>query len=139
MIPTTSNRMKSNIEILLGEWGAWKRGENRSALGYPDRSAFQQMRVDGQRGADPDVQMVDDDMRRLDRWVSSLFPEAKLAVTAHYVWPGPVKTKLDRVRMSRTRYYDMLDCAHQQLSHWMGGSYSYDNAVREPILSGHLA
>ena len=128
--------MKQNIEILLSDWGAWKRGENRSALGYPEQSAFTAMRVDGQRRSDPDVFLVDDDMRRLDSWVDQLFPDAKLAVTAHYVWPGPVKSKLDRVRMSRTRYYDMLDCAHQQLSHWMGGSYATDDRY---ILSGHLA
>lgn len=115
--------MKSNIEILLGEWGAWKRGENRSALGYPSQSAFTAMRVDGQRHYDPDVLLVDDDMRRLDRYVVQLFPEARVAVTAHYVWVGPVRQKMARLGMSKTRYYDMLECAHQQLSHWMGGSY----------------
>lgn len=129
--------MKQNIEILLSDWGAWKRGENKSALEYPSRSAFSIMRVDGMRHSDPDVLLVDDDMRRLDRLVDTLFPDAKRAVTAHYVWPGPVKAKLDRVRMSRTRYYDMLDCAHQQLSHWMGGNYA--GAPQESISSGHLA
>lgn len=46
MSQITSNRMKGNLEILLAEWGAWKRGENRNPLGYPGSSAFQQMRVD---------------------------------------------------------------------------------------------
>src|SRR5690606_6040421 len=75
---------KSNIEILLGEWGAWKRGDNRSALGYPDHANFNQMRVDGQRYAEPDVLMVDDDLRRLDRFIDHLFPEVRAALIAHY-------------------------------------------------------
>jgi len=126
--------MKSNIEILLGEWGAWKRGENRSALGYPSASAFQNMRVDGQRSPDPDALLVDDDLRKVDRQISSLFPEARSVIVAHYVWIGPVKIKLDRVQMARTRYYDLLDMAHKQLSHWMGEGYSVpDNYfVRTP-------
>lgn len=131
--------MKQNIEILLGEWGAWKRGENRQALGYPSQSAFMTMRVDGVRGADPDVLLVDDDMRRLDRLILSLFPDAKLAITAHYVWPGPTKEKLARVRMSRTRYYDMLDCAHQQLSHWMGGNYAVVHVHNASTVVGSIA
>lgn len=128
---------KSNIEILLGEWGAWKRGENRSVLGYPDQSAFNAMRVDGQRRSDPDVLLVDDDLRRLDVYVSRLFPDVTLALTAHYVWPGPVKAKLDRVRMSRTAYYAHLEYAHKQLSHWMGDGYAIpDNYfVRTPCAS----
>lgn len=130
---------KSNIEILLGEWGAWKRGENRSALGYPDQAAFQRMRVDGQRGADPDVLLVDDDLSRLDNQISALFPEARRVITAHYVWPGPVKAKLDRLAISRTGYYDMLDGAHKQLSHWMGEGYAFVATKPQTILSGHLA
>ena len=78
-------------------------------------------------------------MRKLDRVIDGLFSDAKLIVTAHYVWTGPVKAKLDRVRMSRTRYYDMLDCANQQLSHWMGGNYASGRISDESILSGHLA
>lgn len=132
-------RHKSNIEILLSEWGAWKRGENRSALGYPSQSAFSAMRVDGQRGAEPDVLLVDDDLRQLDRSVDALFPEAKRIVTAHYVWTGPVKVKLGKVGMSRTGYYDMLDGAHKQLSHWMGEGYNFIPTKPQTILSGHLA
>jgi len=131
--------VKQNLEILLGEWGAWKRGENRGALGYPDQAAFQRMRVDGQRRGDPDVLLVDDDLRTLDRHIDALFPEARRVVTAHYVWPGPVKTKLDRLGMSRTGYYDMLDCAHKQLAHWMGGGYALIPTESQTILSGHLA
>lgn len=115
---------KSNIEILLGEWGAWKRGENRNALGYPAQAAFQNLKVDGQRRSDPYALLVDDDLQKLDRNINALFPEARRVITAHYVWPGPVKTKLDRLAISRTGYYDMLDCGHKQLSHWMGEGYS---------------
>src|SRR5690606_526078 len=132
--------MKSNIEILLGEWGAWKRGENRSSLGYPDQSAFQRMRVDGQRRADPYALMVDDDLRKLDGHIAHLFPEARTIVVAHYVWVGPVKAKLERAQVARTRCYDLLDMAHKQLSHWMGGSYVLQPCKAEQtILSGHLA
>lgn len=130
---------KSNIEILLGEWGTWKRGENKSALGYPDQAAFQRMRVDGQRRADPDVLLVDDDLRKLDNQISALFPEARRVITAHYVWPGPVKAKIDRLEISRTCYYDTLDSSHKQLSHWMGEGYSFVAAKLQTILSGHLA
>lgn len=139
MSQTTSSRMKGNLEILLAEWGAWKRGENRNPLGYPGSSAFQQMRVDGSRKTDPDVLLIDDDLRRVDRYVNGLFPEARLVVTAHYVWSGPVKAKLERVRLSRTGYYDMLDCAHKQLSHWMGGGYAFSQPSQKTILSGRLA
>lgn len=128
---------KSNIEILLGEWGAWKRGENRSTLGYPDHANFNQMRVDGQRRAEPDVLMVDDDLRLLDRHIGNLFPEVRAALTAHYVWIGVVKAKLDRVKMSRTGYYAHLEYAHKQLSHWMGAGYTIpdDYFVRTPCAS----
>lgn len=119
---------KSNIEVLLGEWGAWKRGENRRALGYPSQSAFHNVVVDGQgKVAEPDVLLVDDDLNRLDRHMDALFPEARRIVTAHYVWVGPVKAKLDRLNISRTGYYDMLDCGQKQLSHWMGSGYDVPN------------
>jgi len=130
---------KSNIEILLGEWGAWKRGENRNPLGYPRHSAFMTPRVDGGDTCSPDVLLADDDVRRLDDWVPVLFPEARLVVTAHYVWPGPVKVKLDRIALSRTRYYDLLDGAHSQLSHWMGEGYVLVDQNRATILSGRIA
>lgn len=130
---------KSNIEILLSEWGAWKRPENRGALGYPNQAAFQSMRVDGQRRTDPSVLLVDDDIRRIDDLVGKLYPEAMMVATAHYVWSGPVKLKLSRVRLSRTGYYDVLDFVHKQLSHQMGGKYVIPATIPETILSGHLA
>ncbi|NYT25379.1 hypothetical protein H0A73_17400 [Alcaligenaceae bacterium] len=111
--------MKQNIEILLGEWGAWKRGENRSALGYPDRSAFTVMRVDGMRHTDPDVLLVDDDMRRLDAEIIELHPDFRAVITAHYVRPGPVKTKIDDLGISRSLYFFRLDFATKQVGHKM--------------------
>lgn len=131
--------MRSNIEILLGEWGAWKRGENRNVLGYPDQAAFQRMRVDGQRRSDPDALLVDDDLRRLDRMVMELYPDARMVATAHYVWHGPVKAKLSRMNISRTGYYEALDFVHKQLSHLMGGRYVIPATIPEIILSGHIA
>lgn len=124
--------MKSQIEILLGEWGRWKRGENRTGLGYPSRSAFQQMRVDGDRAAEVDVALVDDDVRSVDSLVELLHPQARAVLTAHYVRPGAVKTKLDTLRMTRTAYYDCLDFAHQFLGH------NWANRAQTKV-SGHIA
>jgi len=115
--------VKPNIEILLGEWGAWKRGENRSGLGYPDRSSFQCMRVDGLRRVELYDLMVDDDLLDLDESINLLFPDARLVVTAHYVWHGNVKDKLKRARLERSYYYRTLEVAHKQLSHLMGAKY----------------
>lgn len=124
--------MKSQIEILLGEWGRWKRGENRTGLGYPSRSAFQQMRVDGDRGVEVSVALVDDDVRLIDELIELLHPQAKAVLTAHYVRIGLVKTKRDALKMTRTAYYDCLEFAHQFLGHnW---------ASRSPTkVSGHIA
>lgn len=47
------------------------------------------MRVDGMRHSDPDVLLVDDDMRRLDVEVNELHPDFRAVITAHYVRPGP--------------------------------------------------
>jgi len=115
---------KSNIEVLLSEWGAWKRGENRRALGLPSQSAFHNVVVDGAgKVPEPDVLLVDDDLNRLDRCISALYPEAKRIVVAHYIWTGPVKAKLDKLGVSRTAYYDMVASCQKQLSHWMGEGY----------------
>lgn len=121
----------SNIEVLLSEWGAWKRGENRKALGYPRSSAFHSMRVDGSGSyPEPDVLLVDDDLRQLDRCIDSLFPEARRIIVAHYIWAGPVKVKLDRLSISRTGYYDMLTNGQKQLSHWMEQGWKEKYFVR---------
>lgn len=115
---------KSNIEILLSEWGAWKRGENRNVLGYPDQSAFMTMRVDGLRRTDPYALLVDDDLRLLDKYIDKLFPDVKAVVVAHYVWTGSSKSKQSRLKLTRTAYYTHLDYAHNQLGYWMGDGYA---------------
>ncbi len=120
MTSTINSRMKSNIEILLGEWGSWKRGENRNVLGYPDQSAFQRMRVDGQRGSDPNIPLVDDDIRKADREINAIHPEYRAVLVAHYVRPGPVKAKLDKLGISRSLYFFRLEFATKQLSFQMG-------------------
>lgn len=112
--------MKSNIEILLGEWGAWKRGENRSSLGYPAQAAFARMRVDGRRLDAPSVPMADDDLRQIDREIGSIHPEFRAVLVAHYVHPGPVKAKLDKLGVSRSLYFFRLDFATKQLGYQMG-------------------
>lgn len=128
--------MKSQIEILLGEWGRWKRGENRTGLGYPSRSAFQQMRVDGDRGVEVEVALIDDDLRRVADEVELLHPDYRAILTAHYVAPGPVKTKADRLSTSVRVYYSTLEHAHRVLSHAMGGRY---RTGYEPKLCAHIA
>lgn len=128
--------MKSQIEILLGEWGRWKRGENRTGLGYPACSAFQRERVDGGRGVEVMVALVDDDLRRVAEEVETLHPDYRAILTAHYVAPGPVKTKADRLSTSVRVYYSMLEHAHRVLSHAMGGRYK---AGYEPKLCAHVA
>ncbi|MDO4706174.1 MAG: phosphoadenosine phosphosulfate reductase family protein [Comamonadaceae bacterium] len=57
---------QSNIEILLGDWGAWKFRENRCAVGYPSISALARMRVDCSSSKDLPDFVVDDDILRLD-------------------------------------------------------------------------
>jgi|SRR5690625_5743324 len=114
---------KSNIEILLGEWGAWKRQDNRSTLGYPDKSAFMIMRVDGQRRADPHALLVGDELRKLDSCIENLYLEAKTVIVAHYVWIGTAVEKIRRLKITKTAYYSILDAAHKQLEHWMGAGY----------------
>lgn len=110
---------KNNIEILLGEWGRWKRGENRGALGYPDQSAFMTLRVDGQKGADPYALLVDDDLRRLDSEIDQLHPDYRAVLTAHYIKPGPVKIKLEALGISRSLYFFRLEFATKQVGHKM--------------------
>lgn len=111
---------KTNIEILLGEWGRWKRGENRNPLGYPAHSAFMTMRVDGGDTCSPDVLLADDDVRRLDLEVKDIHPEYRAVLIAHYVRIGPVKTKLDRLGISRSLYFFRLEFATKQLAFKMG-------------------
>lgn len=113
--------MKTRLEILLGEWGCWKRGENRSALGLPSQSAFQNMRVDGMCAPEAEALLVDDELRRLDEWIDTLYPDAKAVVIAQYVWPGLVKQKIDRLGLSRPTYYFRLEFALKQLDHLMYG------------------
>lgn len=111
--------MKTRLEILLGEWGCWKRGENRSALGLPSQSAFQNMRVDGICAPEAEALLVDDELRRLDNWIDTLYPDAKAVVVAQYVWPGVVKQKIERLCLSRPSYYFRLEFAMKQLDHLM--------------------
>ncbi|MCX5592038.1 hypothetical protein [Alcaligenes endophyticus] len=123
--------MKTEVEILLGEWGRWKRGENRTGLGYPSSSAFRE-RVDGERRSEADTPLSGDDVRQLDRLIGMLHPEARAVLAAHYIRIGPAKTKMAALRLGRTAYYGLLDFAHQFLSHQR--SIYFQTKV-----SGHLA
>ena len=114
---------RTNLEILLSEWGELKARENRPGLGYPAESTFAQMRVDGQRRADPEVFLADDDIRRLDVAIGELHPDMRAVITAHYIWPGPVKVKADRLGVSPRTYYSNLEFAEKTLAYRMGGRY----------------
>jgi len=114
---------RTNLEILLSEWGELKARENRPGLGYPAESTFAQMRVDGQRRADPDVFLADDDIRRLDVAIGELHPDMRVVVTAHYIWAGPVKTKAWRLGIQPRVYYFHVEFAHKELANKLGGIY----------------
>lgn len=115
---------KSNIEILLSEWGAWKRGENRRALGFPSQAAFHNVVVDGSsKVPEPDVLLVDDDLNRLDEAINKLHPDMRVVIIAHYVWIDPVKVKIDKLKISRTVYYRHYEFSHKQLAQALGGIY----------------
>jgi len=103
---------------MLSEWGAWKRGENIVGLGYPDRSAFMRLAVDGIRRLEPYAPYIDEDLMTLDGDISLLFPEMRIVIVAHYVWQDTTKNKIKRLQLSRSRYYDILEMAHRQLMHW---------------------
>lgn len=128
--------MKTNLEILLSEWGEWQAGMNRSGLGLPSQSAFARMRVDHDRAAtSPDVKLVDDDMRRVDAAINDLHADMRVVMVAHYVWGGPVKTKADRLKLQPRVYYFALEHGHKQLSHVLGGIYA---TGYEPKLCTHM-
>jgi len=127
--------VKSNIEILLGEWGAWRRRENKNPLGYPDQSAFVRMRVDGQRQSDPYALLVDDDLRTADDLIKAMHPDYTLILATHYIKSGPVKTKAHGLRISVRAYYVNLEHAHRTLAHQMGGKYE---SGFEPKLCTHV-
>ena len=112
--------MKSQIEILLGEWGRWKRGENRSVLGYPNKAAFMVMRVDGGTHMDPSEFVSDKEVERLDAEVNAIHPEYRAILSMHYVRPGAIKEKLERLSISRALYYFRLEFATKQLAFQMG-------------------
>ena len=128
--------MKTNLEILLGEWGRLQAGQNKTGLGYPSCAAFTHERVQQSSRDDVYVLMADDDIRRLECEITRLHPDMRTILTAHYVWSGPLKCKLPRLALSKSQFYFKLDCAHQHLSHTLGGRYEFGY---EPILSRHVA
>lgn len=117
--------MRTNLEILLGEWGRAQDIRRDKALGYPTAAAFSKERVDhdGWGYSGPEVCAADGDMLRIDDAINHLHPDMRVVITAHYVWSGPVKRKADLLKIARTAYYETLEYAHKQLSHSMGGRY----------------
>lgn len=127
--------MKTNLEILLGEWGRIQAGKNKSGLGLPSCVAFLNERVQQSNRENIYVLMADDDVRRLDGEIQRMHPDMRVILVAQYVWPGIVKCKLHRLKMTKTSYYESLDFAHKHLSHAMGGKYAQ---YCPTILSGQL-
>jgi hypothetical protein len=127
--------MRTKLDELMGEWGAWKRRENANRLGYPTEAAFAKDKVDhgGWGSVDPDVPMVDDDLRRADAAVNSLHANGRLMMIAHYIWPGPAKTKAHKLGMSIAQYYFRLGPFQEQVAHVLGGAYL--NGYEEIIIS----
>lgn len=130
--------MRTNLEILLSEWGHRQDIRKDRALGYPTAAAFSKERVDhdGWGYSGPETCAMDGDMAKVDTAINLLHIDMRIIIVAHYVWPGPVKRKVDMLRTTRTAYYETLEYAHKQLSHTMGGSYA---TGYETKLSGHLA
>lgn len=114
---------RTNLEILLSDWGHWQVAQAAIGLGFPKEAPFSQMRVDGQRRSDPEVFLADDDIRRLDVAIGELHPDMRVVVTAHYVWPGLDKQRYGRLGMSRSNYYHHLQFSHLQLAFALKGKY----------------
>lgn len=114
---------RTNLEILLSEWGHWQVAQAAIGLGFPRESPFSQMRVDGQRRSDPEVFLADDDMRRADVAIGELHPDMRAVITAHYIWPGPAKTKAWRLGIQPRVYYFHVEFAHKELANKLGGIY----------------
>jgi hypothetical protein len=131
--------MRTNLEILLSDWGRRQDIRRDKALGYPTSSAFTKERVDhndyGWGYTGPEACAADGDMARIDDAINHLHPDMRVVITAHYVWAGPVKTKADRLHVEKRVYYFTLEHAHKQLSQHMGGVYT---TGYEPKLCTHL-
>lgn len=121
--------MKSNLEILLGEWGRWKAKENNGAQGYPKAAAFTSERVQGARRSDDLTQVIDEPMHKVDSIIAASHPDARRVLIAHYIWAGPVKAKIERLHVSRTWFYGQLEMAHHMVGHAMGGKFALEPVI----------
>jgi hypothetical protein len=130
--------MRTNLELLLSDWGRRQDIRRDKALGYPTAAAFSKERVDhdGWGYSGPEACAADGDMLRVDGAINSLHPDMRVIITAHYVWAGPVKKKADMLHMSNRDYYYALEAAHKHLAHNMGGVYAKGY---EPKLCAHVA
>ncbi len=129
--------MRTNLEILLAEWGRRQDITKDGGLGFPSRSAFAREKVDydGYGYSRPEACLPDPDLSRLDSAIDGLHPDGRVIIAFHYARPGPVKKKHEKLNLSRAAYYFRLEAAHLQLSHAMGGHYA---TGYEPILSRHV-
>lgn len=118
-----SRKDQSNIEILLGDWGAWKFRENRCAVGYPSISALARMRVDCSSSKDLPDFVADADVLRLDAIVEAMRPALKRVLVVHYMMGGRTKDKAAMLGRPLRQYHVDLQYATQQAAHEMGGKY----------------
>lgn len=63
--------------------------------------------------------------------ISELHPEFRSVLIAHYVRIGAVKTKLERLGISRALYFFRLDFATKQVGHKMGHHARLNYAPQE--------
>lgn len=116
--------MKSNLEILLGEWGIWKAREEAQSLGYPSHAAFTEERVDSQRRVDITDFIVDEPLRKVDAIIQASHPDILKVITAHYKWTGSSKAKIERLHVSKTWFYNQLETAHHMIGYALGGKFA---------------
>lgn len=117
--------MRTNLEILLSDWGRWKATQDDAGLGYPSEAAFSKMRVDCDGYTGRPLQTVDEDVIRVNGAIGRLHPSYQKIIRIQYVHPGSWKVKPDLAGLSKTAYFEALKFSHTQLSHDMGGTYSY--------------
>jgi len=118
--------MRTNVEILLGDWGRWKAIQDDAGLGYPSEAAFSKMRVDCNVYAGANIPMADPDVFQVNVVIGTLAPFYQKVIRVQYTVPGSWKKKPEVAGMLKTAYFEALKAAHIQVAHHMGGKYARD-------------
>jgi hypothetical protein len=103
------------IDRLLDDWGSWKRGENKTGLGFPSAVSWLNERVQGQRSSDDSRGTVDLDILRVDGLMEAkppLMPKEWIHILCvHHIAPGADKVKYLEIGLHKVRYYERLKSA----------------------------